>query len=136
MNKSESYIAERIRWRGDQHNLPKQNTYYWENASESLRVFLVCEVGRPVLVSSSADQKSIVLCTKGLIIGNQSDSISINYNQIEDILHPPLSKEMPKSEMDSLKLLLKNGSEEVLKTAKGGEFFALWNILLMLVNFS
>lgn len=136
MNKTESFIEERIRWRAKQHGLPKQNTYFWEDASEPLREWLVCEVGKPVLVSSLSNQHFTVLCTKGLIIGNQSDSLSIKYMEIDDILNPALSKETPKPEMDRLILLLKNGGEVDLKAAKGKEFFALLNILLMLVKLS
>jgi hypothetical protein len=116
--------------------LPKERTYYWEDASESFRARLDCRVGKPVLVSSLSDSEFMVLCTRGLIIGDSRSRISINYNKIVDILGPPLSESTPKAEMENLTLIINSGSEFDLKVPKGADFFAVWNILLMLVNLS
>ena len=93
-------------------------------------------MGKPILISISKNEDIVILCSRGLIVVTDNQESSIKYEDIEELVSAPLNKHQPKSEMDHIDLLLKDGTNQKLVSEKGEAFFLVWNILLMLVRMS
>lgn len=136
MIKSETFIENRIRWRGAQHKLPSTKTYYWESAPSLYTKNLKLDQGKPVLVSEQSKDNFVVVCTQGLIFKTNGLTSSIEYSLINDIDSPSMEEGEAKSELSSLILKLKNGEEKLIKPEKYEKAFTVWSILLMLQKLS
>ena len=91
-------------------------------------------MGVPVIISISDERNFLIICTQGIFIKNDKEAVSLHYADIDDINSPPLKSGEKKAELNSLILVLKNNQLCAIKAEEGAAFFAVWNILLMLIR--
>ncbi len=135
MNKNESFIEDRIRWRAGQHGIPKASTYYWE-ADKGPQILFPEKIGKPVLVSSSGESEFIVICTRGAAVKNGVEETSFLYSAVDEILDVKLKADEKKEDLAKLVVMLEGGGKVYVSPERGSPAFCIWNILIMLQRIS
>lgn len=150
MVKSNRFIESRIMWkiRGyqlspnlstDYKNLPQSKKDYFENHIRSL------DIGKPVLLIQRKKGDCWTIIGTQKIVWYSSKKIGVlNYSSIkfigtEDAYKLIYQKETERNltnklEWDELTLLDTENKVHKIPSNKGSDFFALWNILIMLSN--
>lgn len=137
MDKLDTFLGERIRWRAGLHELESSSTMFWEDAPEYYRNSLREELGNAVILSYEDRNNFTVVCTRGLFGKTKGKSQSFLHSQIRDISGPELrTKELPKSDANYFYVKLENRKNITVKTEKGSPLFMVWNVLIMLHRMS
>lgn len=136
MKNTESFIENRIRWRADQHGIPKPNTYFWETDRKKPEVDLSKELGSPILVSESDGDDCVILCTLGAVVSDKGSISSFTYDEIDEIRDSKVKQDEKKEELSRLVVSLKGGGKVQVPTETGSAAFGIWNILIMLMRMS
>jgi len=141
MLKSESFIEQRIIWNAGRHNLPAGNCFEFDQLISSdpshLSIIESNHLGKPILAFLHDKDNWSVLGTKGISGRLEKDYRAVEYAEILDLngFEPLRLKQTEKKNLSILKVKTIK-SEIEFKTKEGGEFFAFWNIALMLFRMS
>ncbi len=134
MLKTESFIEDRIIWNAGRHKLPDGNCFNC-GSDHPYHKFIagISHLGKPILLFALDEKNWSVLGTKGISGVIDDDFRSIEYSEIVKVdgFEAAREKKTEKSKLSELKVIAKH-QEILFKTAPGGEFFAFWNIVLML----
>jgi hypothetical protein len=134
MLKTESFIENRIIWNAGRHKLPAGNCFICSSEHPYENLTAQHEhLGKPILLFALDEKNWSVLGTKGISGILDDDFRSIDYSEIVEFdgFEAAREKKTEKSKLSELKV--KTQQHEILfKTAPGEEFFAFWNISLML----
>ncbi len=137
MDKSDTFLEERIRWRAGLHELKASSTMYWEDAPENYREKLPKELGNAVVLSFEDPDNFTIVCTRGVLGKNEGEDRTFLHSQIRDISGPKLTtKELPKSEANYFSVDLVSTVSVTVKAEKGSPLFMVWNVVLMLHRMS
>ncbi|WP_020409586.1 hypothetical protein [Hahella ganghwensis] len=134
MKNTESFIENRIRWRADQHDIPKRNTYFWEADRDKPNIEFSKDIGRPILVSESDAPGCIVLCTRGAVVSYKGSITAFKYSEIDEIHDSTVKPDEKKEDLSRLIVSLKGGEKVRAPAETGGPAFCVWNILIMLMR--
>jgi hypothetical protein len=99
----------------------------------------------PVLFFTKPTGEWTLLCTRQVICNDVKSVISLDISEIKRILPTAfdptqlgkkidISTIKKKSEWDTIQIIDKQDNSYILHADKGGDLFALWNILLMMVG--
>ncbi len=147
MEKSDQYIAKRLKWKADKHDLPSEYSRYYEILSdgqkEQFSKFLKEQnIGIPTLVFTHPKNENwTILGTRKILWYGNGKSESLSYADIKEIkphsfdslkkAKEAIDNSMPKSEWNELTLTEKNDVKRNIYANKGQDFFAMWNIIRM-----
>ncbi|MBV1910612.1 MAG: hypothetical protein KUG78_15020 [Kangiellaceae bacterium] len=141
MSKSEEFVEQRIMWAAGRHNLPTSNSFPIQDIDETAcagfeLTKLKC-LGKPIYLFFEDENNWSVLGTRGITGLNDSTYSSVRYDEIKDLEGFDELKVGGKRKEDLKELkVLTSQKETVFKSKSGGDFFALWNICLMLQRIS
>lgn len=147
MKKSESFIENRIKWKASQYNLPNERVFLFEGLDKQKRAQYMRQIsrektGKIVLLFTDSEDNWTAVGTK-MIIGYDGERMnSISLDEIQrstsksfyelKFMVPKSQKRIQKELECELLIIDKRGNKKVFITDKGSDFFALFNIVLML----
>ena len=134
MLKTESFIEDRIIWNAGRHKMPDGNCFICSSEHPySKSISLFNHLGKPILLFFLDEKNWSVLGTKGISGVIDDDFRAVEYSEIVELdgFEAAREKKTEKSKLSELKVIGKQ-KEFLFKTTPGGEFFAFWNIALML----
>ncbi|MCH2192667.1 hypothetical protein [Kordia sp.] len=147
MKKSESFIENRIKWKASQYNLPNERVFLFEGLDKQKRAQYMRQIsrektGKIVLLFTDSEDNWTAVGTK-MIIGYDGERMnSISLDEIQrstsksfyelQFMVPKSQKRIQKELECELLIIDKRGNKKVFITDKGSDFFALFNIVLML----
>eukprot|EP00237_Pycnococcus_provasolii_P002636 CAMPEP_0119206522 /NCGR_PEP_ID=MMETSP1316-20130426/40430_1 /TAXON_ID=41880 /ORGANISM="Pycnococcus provasolii, Strain RCC2336" /LENGTH=157 /DNA_ID=CAMNT_0007202923 /DNA_START=1085 /DNA_END=1555 /DNA_ORIENTATION=+ len=151
MEKSDEFIKGRIIWKAEQYNCPSETVLLFEDISENhqakgLSSIDTSQVGTPVLLFNGENGTWTLICTKGFVFESNGIVNSIEFSEIRnhaigddpfDKLLKNTSKRTKKfDKREQHKILIENRDDEILEinAKKGSDIFALYNLLLMMLN--
>lgn len=149
MEKSESFIENRIKWRAAQHKLPNKRVFLFESLDEKTRMKYLSllnpeNTGKIVLLFTDSEGNWTALGTKMIIGYNGLQVNSVAFNVIKEWFPKnfhelgllPLNKQKKYRKNQECELLIfdKDDNEIVFITNKGSDFFALTSLVLMLIR--
>lgn len=147
MKKSESFIENRIKWKASQYNLPNERVFLFEGLDKQKRAQYMRQIsrektGKIVLLFTDSEDNWTAVGTKMIIgyYGERMNSISLDEIQRStsksfyelQFMVPKSQKRIQKELECELLIIDKRGNKKVFITDKGSDFFALFNIVLML----
>lgn len=140
MSKSEEFIEQRILWAAGKHNLPSENGFSIQEMGEKHAGIELTKfecLGKPIYLFIDDKDNWSVLGTLGITGLNDSVYNDIMYDEIKDLEGFDELKAgcKRKEELNELKVITSK-NETIFKSKSGGDFFALWNICLMLQRMS
>ncbi|MCG2432133.1 hypothetical protein [Aequorivita xiaoshiensis] len=147
MQKTDEYIAKRLKWKAEKHSLPTEHSFLFEilpteNQKYYLELFENLNIGIPVLVFTQPNNdKWTIIGTRKIVWGEYDKYESLLIENIKEMKPESLVKlsesgkatkeSMKKAEWDELTITNLNSEQFVIPAFKGSDFFAMWNILLM-----
>jgi len=147
LKKSESFIENRIKWKASQYNLPNERVFLFEGLDKQKRAQYMRQIsrektGKIVLLFTDSEDNWTAVGTK-MIIGYDGERMnSISLDEIQrstsksfyelKFMVPKSQKRIQKELECELLIIDKRGNKKVFITDKGSDFFALFNIVLML----
>ncbi|ADY28798.1 hypothetical protein [Cellulophaga lytica] len=147
MQKTDEYIAKRLKWKAGKHSLPTQHSFLFESLpSENQKfyseLFKSQNIGIPVLVfTQPTNDKWTVFGTRKIVWGEYNNFESLLISDIKEMRPQSLveisenekvtREQVKKAEWDELTITNLNSEQFVIPAFKGSDFFAMWNILLM-----
>ncbi|WP_349664412.1 hypothetical protein IZU89_04980 [Cellulophaga lytica] len=147
MQKTDEYIAKRLKWKDGKHSLPTQHSFLFESLpSENQKfyseLFKSQNIGIPVLVfTQPTNDKWTVFGTRKIVWGEYNNFESLLISDIKEMRPQSLveiseneiatREQVKKAEWDELTITNLNSEQFVIPAFKGSDFFAMWNILLM-----
>lgn len=130
--KTDNFPEERIRWQGAKHNLPQEKTVFWEEAPEALRIECEENIDNPVLLSWHDAEKYTVVGTR-IVFGKLNGMArEVGIESIRQINSTELGRRVRKGDRSLLDIVDPDGNTLQFRTEKGSEYFAVWNVILML----
>jgi hypothetical protein len=141
MKKSEEFIEQRILWAAGRHNLPSKNSFPIQDIGDvnfaGLELAKLEYLGKPIYLFFEDECNWSVLGTLGITGLNDSTYNSIKYEEIKDLEGFDELKigRKRKGDLNELKVITSQ-KMTVFRSKSGGDFFALWNICLMLQRIS
>ncbi|MCW3466122.1 hypothetical protein [Chitinophaga nivalis] len=146
LHKTDEYFRKRLIWQATKHNLPAAYSFLYDDLPEATKTYLAAQIdmesaGIPVLFFTTPSQEWTLLCTRQLIGYNQGVYV-LPLKEITFITSKKRTSQLagdsrlPKGEWHELEV--KDQQEQIFlfHAHKGGEFFALWNLLLMMRRFN
>ncbi len=149
MKKSDDFIADRLMWKALKHNLPTKFSSYHRDCSPAIQQYLASFLGEensglPVLYFTKPTGEWTLVCTREVICNSNPGIIRVAVDSIQKFYPAAVGElrsgqsvnadEVKKAEWDELIIVDRSGNKYKLHTNKGADFFALWNILLMVVR--
>ena len=147
MEKSDEYIARRLKWKAEKHSLPSEYSLYFEEFTDEQKEkysgFLKDQnIGIPTLIFTERKSKNwTIIGTRKILWNGNGQSQSLSYSDIKQIkphafdnlekVNEAINNSMPKSEWNKLTVTEKNGVERNIYANNGSDFFAMWNIIRM-----
>lgn len=147
MQKTDEYIASRLKWKAEQYKLPSQYSFYFENLTDEKKKyyseFLIDKnVGIPTLIFTQPNSgKWTIIGTRKIIWGDNKQSESLIFSDIKEIrphsldslekMNQAINDSLPKAEWNELTLTQINDSKSNVYAHKGSDYFAMWNIIRM-----
>ena len=151
MYKKASFIENRIKWAASKHGLPTANSFFFEDLESNVRNKYLdrlkdYEIGNSVLLFKDENENWTIVGTDKVAWGSETELKIIPHNEIHR-MQPKQLKDVKekvkfvrdvskKSDWHELSVTDNLNNETILTAQKGGDFFALWNILLMLGRLS
>lgn len=135
----DAFIAQRIRWRASQHGLPSDDTFAFGEHPANLAAAIkdACsdhEVQNPVLVFGRQLDRWTILGTRKLLSRYENNVSACEYSQITELGHAERLED--KATLQLIRVKLVDGREVRAWGPPGAQFFAMWNIVLMLSRMS
>ena len=129
---------------------PTEYAFFFNTLSSELQTPLLVSIdleksGTPVLLFTTPTKEWTLLCTRQVVCSDTRKVFSLNYSEIKSFLAKDLKKanrsklNLPiriKSEWNELAVIDKYNAEKILHANHGKDFFALWNIILMMFRIS
>ena len=147
MEKSDEYIASRLKWKAEKNSLPTEYSLYFDELKDGQKEkyyeFLKDQnIGIPTLIFIERKSENwTILGTRKISWNGNGKSQSLSYSEIKQIkphafdnlekVNEAINDSMPKSEWNELTLTDKNGVERNIYANNGSDFFAMWNVLRM-----
>jgi len=133
---NDQWIKDRILWAARKNGLPTGITSIYEESKDlpSSLTSRANNAGIPVLAIVGRENRWVILGTDKIIASQDSALIEIRLDDIEKVEWPSEEEAPVKRECDLLLIQDKNGVEHCLWIPPGREFFAIFNILLRLIN--
>jgi hypothetical protein len=147
MQKTDEYIESRLRWKAEKYNLPSQYSSFFENLSDKRKdhyseLLKELNVGIPTLIFTQPNSnKWTIIGTRKIAWGDDEKLDSLMFEYIKEIRPHSLNSfekvkqatnnSLTKKEWNELTLTEKNGNKRNVYAYKGSDYFAMWNILLM-----
>ncbi|MDN3494251.1 hypothetical protein [Winogradskyella bathintestinalis] len=147
MQKTDEYIAKRLKWKAEKHSLPTQHSFLFEslpfeNQKYYTELFKSQNIGIPVLVFTQPNNdKWTIIGTRKIVWGEYDKFQSLLIENIKEMKPESLVKLMEtgkvtkesikKADWDELTITNLNSEKFIIPAFKGSDFFAMWNILLM-----
>ncbi len=147
MQKTDEYIAKRLKWKAGKHSIPTQHSFLFESLSTENQkyyseLFKTHNIGIPVLVfTQPKNDKWTIIGTRKIIWGEYDELKSLSISEIKEMRPQSLveisktgkatREQVKKAEWDELTITNLNSEQHVVPAFKGSDFFAMWNILLM-----
>jgi len=147
MQKTDDFITNRLKWKAEKFGLPTRFAFYYDDLLSDIKNHLAQQIdkencGTPVLFFTKPTKEWTLVCSQQVICNDNAKIVSLNISDIKQILpttfDPTLVGKVidintlkKKSEWDTIKIIDKKGSSNIFYADKGGDLFALWNILLM-----
>ncbi len=150
MQKTDDFIFRRIVWKATQYKLPTNDVVFFKDIAIEMQNYLTKQLefsksGIPTLFFTNVNTKSWTLvCTRQILFNTDNQINSIDISNIARIRPTFLAnftknpimafkeKHTAKGDWYQLTIFDKANNEYIMEANKGGELFALWNILLML----
>lgn len=152
MDKSNEYLADRIKWKANGLELPSEYSFYFENLTNDRKEYYSTRlkdknIGIPTLIfTQPKSTKWTIIGTRKLVWGDNKQSCSILFSDIREIrphsldnlekVKDAVNGPLPKMEWNQLTLTLENDEKRSIYSNKGQDFFAMWNILKMMRQLS
>ncbi|MEM6685000.1 MAG: hypothetical protein AAF617_04310 [Bacteroidota bacterium] len=149
MHKTESFIEDRIKWRASKRNLPNKHVVFFKDLDKKTRREYLSEVhyqdtGKIVLLFTHKKKSWTAIGTK-MIVGFDGKLLhTIAYKDIVSLDAKHLKASLEASTFTRIffrkkfesDLVIKDihGNETVFFTHPGEDFFALWNMTMMLAR--
>lgn len=147
MQKTDEYIAKRLKWKAEKHSLPTEHSFLFEslpteNQKYYSELFENLNIGIPVLIFTQPNNdKWTIIGTRKIVWGEYDKFESLLIENIKEMKPESLVKlsesgkatkeSMKKAEWDELTITNLNSEKFIIPAFKGSDFFAMWNILLM-----
>lgn len=151
LKKTDEYIKNRLIWKAKQYSLSSEFVIFHDDLSLELATSLSKHIntglsGIPVLLFTNPDKAWTLLCTRQVIGFDNHHIYSVHFNEIECVISKKLQElsgierplsmnEIEKDEWTKLLVKTKEGKDFLFHANKGSDFFALWNIVLMVSGF-
>jgi len=150
ITKTDSFIKSRIKWKAGGYKLSSNLTVYYKDLSLSLKEFYDQQIknlniGTPVLLfTRKRDDSWTIIGTQKVVWYSIQKISSLDYlrfqfmatNDIYELKYNGETELNPikKLEWDELTVLDTENNKLKIPSYNGSDFFALWNILLMVTN--
>ncbi|HHC78722.1 MAG TPA: hypothetical protein ENK46_02480 [Flavobacteriia bacterium] len=148
MQKTDEYIAKRLKWKAVKHSLPTKHSFLFEslpaeNKKYYSELFKNLNTGIPVLVfTQPKNDKWTIITTRKIIWGEYDKFESLLISDIKEFRPQSLveisetgkkatRESIRKAEWDELTITNLNSEKFIIPAFKGSDFFAMWSILLM-----
>ncbi|EDM45733.1 hypothetical protein SCB49_07987 [unidentified eubacterium SCB49] len=147
MQKTDEYIAKRLKWKAGKHNLPTENSFLFdglptENQNHYSEFFKNLNIGIPVLLyTHPKNDKWTMIGTRKIVWGEYDEFESLPISEIKEMRPKSLmeisktgkatKEQVKKSEWDELTITNLNSEQFIIQAFKGSDFFSMWNILLL-----
>lgn len=147
MEKTDEYIAKRLKWKAEQHRFPTQNSLFFENLTSDKKehyskLLKGLDFGIPVLIFTQPNNDNwTIIGTRKIFWGKDNESESLLLENIKEIkphsFNEPkdaqnaIENSFVKSEWNELTLKDLNNTVCNVYANKGSDFFAMWSILRM-----
>ena len=144
MYKTDEFIANRLLWRAERHQLPTEFSFFVKDLLPSIQEYITSLIdntisGQPVLLFTKPSNEWTLVCTRQVIFSDNSDIHTLGFADIQKfspIFINPLNGRLlkDKAEWDQITVYDKYSNPYILHANKGRALFALWDILLMAVH--
>ncbi|MFC7445290.1 hypothetical protein C7H62_0506 [Mesoflavibacter sp. HG96] len=147
MQKTDEYVAKRLKWKAGKNSLPTKYSFLFESLPSEdqkyyLELFKNHSIGIPVLIFiQPKSDKWTIIATRKIIWGEYDKFKSLPISEIKEMRPQSLveisetgkatREQVKKAEWDELTITNMNSEKFIIPAFKGSDFFAMWNILLM-----
>jgi hypothetical protein len=150
MQKTDEFILNRLLWKARSYKMPGESSFFYTGLPYSIKDALDANIsaasGIPVLFFTKPTMEWTLICTREVIYSDTEKIGRVPLNCIKS-LRPAIFGEIggkvfpdikanPKGTWDKLTAADHENSKHLLHAKGGGDFFTMWNVLLMAVRIS